>query len=183
MIATVVSVVPNVKKTSAKGSEYEVCEFTYQSDPYKGQQKPPTTRSVFMNDPCIPTILTLVAGDRVDLGFTKNGQYQNLTSVAKAGAAAPAAASTTQTASEVAGKTDVWAEKDLKIARAVALKAGVELTAAGATAAALKKPDVLASQIVALAEKFMPYLTLDDAGDLAMTEITETTDDFKEEKF
>lgn len=188
MIATVLGVTPNVKKTSNKpgSKEYEVCEFVYQGDPYDGMQKDPTTRNVFMNDPLVPTILTLTAGDRVDLSFIQKGSYSNLSAVAKVeGEVAPVPTTAGEAlAQPMKPKADVWAVKDEKIARAVALKASVELTAGSVTAAQLKKPETLTTNVVALAKMFMNYLTLqDNKEELPMTEVEGTTEDFEEEKF
>lgn len=116
MNATVKAVRPDVGKRSAAGKFYKVTEFVVDTD--KGEK----TYNVFSKDPCHNDILRLSPGTNVKLALTQNGQYQNLSgvSVAEASSSAPAPS----------GGGSNFAERNLEIRRAVALKAAIELTAA-----------------------------------------------------
>jgi hypothetical protein len=181
MEATVVSVQPNVTKSSKAGKPYTVHVFVYQPDPYQGQAKPPTTRNVFTEDRDNPElagkILALQPGQRITLTFVQNGQYQNLTDVMVIGGQSqpapqqvPAQQQPQQpvTASEQAPQKDYAADREEKdaartanINRQTALKAAVEIVKGLLAKDGFKKTikgAILAEEVIALADTFEAYL-------------------------
>lgn len=168
MKATVIRVTQNVQKTSNAGKPYTVTEFEYQGEPYQGKTKPPVTRNVFSNDPVNQILQTLKPGDSVELGFTQNGKYKNLSSVEKIDGPSPVA---NPTAPNMTGgsyqKNDD--ETALRIARSVALKAAADVVNGVAGIAF----ETVHTEIIGLARHFEKYLTLDDSD----------PDDFKQETF
>lgn len=158
MIATITELVFDVSKTSAKGNNYKVHEFSYQGPEFDGRQKPPTKRNVFTDSDVGKVLNEYKVGDSVELTFTKNGKFSDLVAIAPAGQSGTqgtSGASKPQPYSPPANE-----DRDMKISRAVALKAASEQLAG--TFPKTAKNTSIVKDIVGLAEGFMPYLTLND---------------------
>lgn len=148
-----------ISLVAASKGKYKGFEFTYQGEPFKGQEKDPVTRFVFGNQDFVGTLKDCAKGDWLELSFEKKGQYTNLVAVAKI--QAPSGASLP--AKEFKGRQDD-PETQLRIARSVALKAAVDFV--GGLAAKDKTFD----NVMEWAKGFEVYLTLQDADDLDMSE-------------
>jgi len=145
------------------GKSYQGHAVTYQGEPYQGRAKDPVRRFIFGNQAdLVQAIKAVQVGDWVELGFVENGKYKNLNTMVKVGGGgAPAP-------KQAPGKAAAPAapyhdDKADSIARAVALKAGVDLVAAaaangGMTAANMKKQEYLSACVVENAYRLLPFL-------------------------
>jgi hypothetical protein len=175
LIATIVDLTFDVTKTSARTQkDYTVHIFTYQGDPYQGQAKAPTVRDVFCSSEVGKQLFNYKVGDRVNLTFEKNGQYQNLVGISLDGATPTQAAPTTAAGPSKGPSTPSFVENDTptRIARAVAFKGAVDLMG-NMTATDFKKADP-----VAMAKVFEPYLTMTEV-DAELTGDVDTREDME----
>jgi hypothetical protein len=156
LVATITDMTFDVTKTSAKtGNDYTVHIVSYQPPPYDGQQKAPTTRDIFSSSDVGKELRNFSVGQSVNLTFVKNGKFSNLTAISAAGSAQAPAPQQGTTAPQAAPKQP-YRENDnsTRIARAVAIKAAVDIKG-NMAAADFKKADP-----VAMAKLYEPYLTM-----------------------
>ena len=159
MLATVTGV-----KFNEQLGRYTVTKLAVTTD--KGEDK---SYNIFTNQPYHNVVAQLVPGDNIELKMEKNGKYWNVVDVIKV--QAPAGGGQKQggmgTSYTQSGSSQ---DKDIAIARAVTLKAAVELYSALVSAGLTKKtlkPDAAAEEVLALCKKFEGYCTLaDDLSDL-----------------
>lgn len=177
----------NATVTGVKFNEqlgrYTVTKLAVTTD--KGEDK---SYNIFTNQPYHNVVAQLVPGDNIELKMEKNGKYWNVVDVIKV--QAPASGGQKQGGM---GKSYTQSgssqDKDIAIARAVTLKAAVELYSALVSAGLTKKtlkPDAAAEEVLALCKKFEGYCTLaDDLKDLTSdtSSISEESADFEEAPF
>jgi hypothetical protein len=154
LVATIIDVTFDVTKTSKAGKPYTVHVFKYQGDPYQGQQKDPTTRDVFASADVGKQLRNYSVGQRVNLTFEKNGQFSNLVGIAAESGAAPAPQQATGSPQAAPKQSYRESDTSTRIARAVAIKAAVDIMG-NMAAADFKKADP-----VAMAKTYEPYLTM-----------------------
>jgi hypothetical protein len=151
MIATVKDVKFNVEM-----GKYRVTKLYVIND--KGEDKEYT---VFTNAKYHPTVAGLKAGENIELKMVKNGAYWNIEDVSKVEGQV---STPTSGGSGGSYKREESGNKDIAIARAVSLKAGVELygnlIAAGLVKKTLK-PDAAVEEVFAIVKKFEGYCTLE----------------------
>lgn len=156
----------NFRETTKNG--YKGYEYTVKPEPYKGQEKPETTRFVLGNSPIVPMLQGMVAGDIVKIEFDDT-RWKNpiaMTKLAKQEAPKEARinSNTTAPTQKTYGNNDP--ETQLRIARSVAIKEACNLVIALAdksyTAANLKKIDFMASECLRIASMFETYVNLKD---------------------
>lgn len=157
MIATVQKVEFNV----ALG-QYKVTKLYIIND--KGEEK---SYNIFTNAKFHNVVATLKAGDNIEVKMEKNGKYWNVSDVIKS----EGKVSTPSTGGSGGGyKQQESGSKDIAIARAVALKAGVELYGSLIAAGLVKKtlkPDAAQEEVFALVKRFEKYCTLaEDLDDI-----------------
>lgn len=181
MLATVTGV-----KFNEQLSGYTVTKLAVTTD--KGEDK---SYNIFTNQPCHNVVVQLVPGDNIELKMEKHGKYWNVVDVIKV--QAPAGGGQKQ--SDVLGKSYTQSgsspDKDIAIARAVTLKAAVELYSALVSAGLTKKtlkPDAAAEEVLALCKKFEGYCTLADdleglTSDTSSIKGQDTDADFEEAPF
>lgn len=177
MLATVTGV-----KFNEQLGRYTVTKLVVTTD--KGEDK---SYNIFTNQPYHNVVAQLVPGDNIELKMEKNGKYWNVVDVIKvqppAGGNGVVGKSYTQSGSSP--------DKDIAIARAVTLKAAVELYSALVSAGLTKKtlkPDAAAEEVLALCKKFEGYCTLADdleglTSDTSSIKGQEADSDFEEAPF
>ena len=70
MIAQLKAINLKAVKRTEGGKSYTGVEVTYQGQPYKGQEKPPTTRFLFSNNPVAQALANFQSGDWVDVSLS-----------------------------------------------------------------------------------------------------------------
>lgn len=177
MLATVTGV-----KFNEQLGRYTVTKLAVTTD--KGEDK---SYNIFTNQPCHNVVAQLVPGDNIELKMEKNGKYWNVVDVIKVQPPA--------SGNGVVGKSYTQSgsspDKDIAIARAVTLKAAVELYSALVSAGLTKKtlkPDAAAEEVLALCKKFEGYCTLADdleglTSDTSSIKGQDTDADFEEAPF
>lgn len=157
--------IANVKevKFNVEMGKYRVTKLYVITD--KGEDKEYT---VFTNAKFHPVVASLVPGDAIELKMEKNGKYWNIADVAKVSPGQVPTSGGSRPSS--GGKSGEPGDKELAIARAVALKCAVELYGkmieAGMTKKTLK-PDAAVEEVFAICKRFEGYCTLaDDLADL-----------------
>lgn len=180
MLATVTGV-----KFNEQLGRYTVTKLAVTTD--KGEDK---SYNIFTNQPYHNVVAQLVPGDNIELKMEKNGKYWNVVDVIKV--QAPAGVGQKQGGM---GKSYTQSgssqDKDIAIARAVTLKAAVELYSALVSAGLTKKtlkPDAAAEEVLALCKKFEGYCTLADdleglTSDTSSIKGQDTDADFEEVPF
>lgn len=165
----------NVERSGYKGAN-----MTYQPDPYKGQAKEPVTRFVIGKSPIIEELKGVKAGDRVEIKFDDT-KWKNPVSITAIHEEAPASRVTGNTGNSAKfGNQDP--DTQVRIARSVAIKEASNLVCTmiahgGFPATAVKKSDVLVSEILRIAEAFEPYLCLQDKGKPQDTQVPDIDDE------
>ena len=150
MIATVKEVRFNVEM-----GKYRVTKLYVIND--KGEDKEYT---IFTNAKFHHVIAGLAVGDNVELKMEKNGKYWNISDVTKLD---ERIAHTLRGVGYKKEGSQQSGDKDLAIARAVSLKAAVELYSAMIGAGLTKKtlkPEAAQEEVFALCKKFEGYCTL-----------------------
>lgn len=167
MKAQITGIEHNIQETLG-GKQYTGHAVTYKPEPYQGREKEPVRRFIFGNQTDLISQLNAVqVGDWVDLGFVQKGKYQNLDSIMKASGPAPSPAPSSPQPYTGGGGIN----KSDEIARAVALKAAVDIMTAraangGLSAANLKKPDAINIELVQHARAVLPFLKGEDNCDV-----------------
>lgn len=168
-------------KFNVEMGRYRVTKLFVTND--KGEDKDYT---IFTNAKYHNVVSQLRPGDNVDIKMVKNGKYWNVddVTVVEAPKAAPA--------SSGGGSYKRYEEnpnKDVAIARAVALKAGVDLycamIAGGLTKKTLK-PDAAVAEVFAITKKFENYTTLSEDIEALSTDsssIKADADEYDESPF
>lgn len=177
MLATVTGV-----KFNEQLGRYTVTKLAVTTD--KGEDK---SYNIFTNQPYHNVVAQLIPGDNIELKMEKNGKYWNVSDVIKVQASAGG--------NGVVGKSYTQSgsspDKDIAIARAVTLKAAVELYSALVSAGLTKKtlkPDAAAEEVLTLCKKFEGYCTLADdleglTSDTSSIKGQDTDADFEEAPF
>lgn len=175
MKATVKSVLFN----QALGS-YKVTKLAVIND--KGEDK---EYNIFTNAKFHNVVAQLVPNDNVEITMEKNGKYWNVADVVKLQGQV---SSSGNTGNGGGYNKQGSGDKDIAIARAVALKAAVELyvgmMAAGLTKKTLK-PEAAQEEVFALCRRFEGYCTLqDDLSELMVdSAVVGTSPDYNETEF
>lgn len=186
MQAVVTKIQFNTSKTFPNGKSFKGTLLTVQPPPYKGTPKPEKEYFIFPNAPTHNQAAQVKVGDTVDLSFD-NTQYKNLESIRVVAAPTPPAQPGTVTPAYTPKQDS--GTKDIAIARAVALKAGVELYSAMIQAGLTKKtitPETAVEIVFSMTKRFERYATLsEDLEELVADDssIQSTTDSYEEVPF
>ncbi len=183
MIATVVEIDLNANHN---GKTY--VKFVTQGAPYKGQVKPPREHKLFRpyKADLIAIVETLAVGDTVEYK-TDDSQYKNMETLVKQGG--PAVKDTAVSAPPKktwgGGGSD---DTSIRIARAVAVKAAVDLVNGGfGVVKKTEKPEILSESIINISRGLEKYLTLKDVDEQIQSSIEDINpvigSDFDQEDF
>lgn len=170
MRATVISVEENVTEKSRAGSPYTCTKFIYQADPYEGQQRPPTKRNIFEDDPLHDVVLALKEGDYVNIEMVKNGKHYDMVGLSKITKNSKPS-SITKINSPSKGIVPIYVEpiyfkddhpdKAKRIGRSVAVKSSIDMVLGLLAGGVYKKsatPDFLKNEILTSVKFLENYL-------------------------
>jgi hypothetical protein len=187
MIAKLLSINLNAKKRSEGGKTYTGVEVTYQGQPYKGQEKEPTTRFLFSNNPVAEALASYKPGQMVEIKFDTD-KWKTPISISLADDAAPKSSPSSSGSSSGGGRYGQQDESTQKrIARSVAIKEStilvMEMMKQGAFAASKTKSyEFLAQQVLEVAKIYEPYLNCTDAPDVVDKPVI-SAEDFEQDGF
>ena len=177
MLATVKEIQFNVER-----GKFRMTKLVVATD--KGEDK---EYFIFTNAKFHNTVATLRPGDNIEIKMEKNGKYWNVGDVTLASKGEVPTSGGKQSGGSV--RQQESPNKDTSIARAVALKAGVDLYCSMITAGLVKKtlkPDVAVEEVFAITKRFEGYTTLaEDIESLSAdgSAIKAGADDFEEAPF
>lgn len=168
-LATVTFINVNAEKTFKNGKTFKGAELSFKMEE-SGQIK---KEFIFSNAPYMVNVKPLEKGDTIDVSYTKNGEYfnlSNITLVKKGGGTANAESTPKSESKRSYGGGGEDTEKQASIQRQNALTNAVSFTSTLLQAGAFKKTttsDILLSETLRFAKEFAAF----NAGTLQMEEL------------